>query len=260
MIVAVAYKWAGDAQDAVVRTDGTVDFTRAKAVVSDYDAVAIAVGRKAADALGAELVGICVGGPDAATPMATKSALSRGLDRVVVSAEPGLGGSGPTRTALALADLVKGLGDVAVVFAGDSSIDLGAKMVPAVLGGALGWPTLTDVAGIEVVGAQTRVVRTLGAGVQELKVALPAVLAVATDAAALKAPGMKDVMAAARKPVAKNEVTQLGPEGDIVATAPLDGPARRGIKIDCSDPVSAANQLIESLRADGVLTPAGGRR
>ena len=44
MTVAVAYKWAGDSQEAVVRADGSIDFGRAKAVVSDHDAVAITLG------------------------------------------------------------------------------------------------------------------------------------------------------------------------------------------------------------------------
>lgn len=58
MSVAVAYKWAGDSQEAVVTPDGSIDFSRAKAVVSEYDAVAIALGRRIADDLGTELIGL----------------------------------------------------------------------------------------------------------------------------------------------------------------------------------------------------------
>ena len=56
MTVAVAYKYAANPQDANVRSDGSVDWSRAKAAVSDYDPVAVEVGRKLAEAAGAEPV------------------------------------------------------------------------------------------------------------------------------------------------------------------------------------------------------------
>ena len=41
MTIVVAYKWAANPQDASVGADGTVDWSRAKAGVSEYDPVAI---------------------------------------------------------------------------------------------------------------------------------------------------------------------------------------------------------------------------
>ncbi len=96
MKIVVAYKWAADPADAGVAPDGTVDWTRAAPTLSVDDPVAIEVGRHLADAVGAELVGISVGGPEAATPMARKAALARGLDRVVIGADPALSGLGAT--------------------------------------------------------------------------------------------------------------------------------------------------------------------
>ena len=262
MKIAVAYKWSGDPQDATVGADGTVDLSRAKPVVSDYDAVAIAVGRKLADATGAELVGLCVGGAAAATPIATKSALARGFDRVVVATDKDLATAGSTRIAATLAALVRRVGDVSLVLTGDSSIDVGAKMVPTVLGGLLAWPTLTDVAGIALDGDAVAVSRTLAEGQQELRLHHPAVLAVATDAAQAKAPGMKDVLAAGKKPAEILPAASLDAvavtDGEVRSAAPLAGPARKCIRIDGSDPQSAARELVLALRADGVLTGTTG--
>ncbi|TGJ96580.1 electron transfer flavoprotein subunit alpha, partial [Actinotalea fermentans ATCC 43279 = JCM 9966 = DSM 3133] len=148
MKIAVAYKWAPNPQDAAVGADGTVDWVRAKASVSEYDPVAAELGRRLADATGAELVGISVGGPDVTSPMARKSALSRGFDRAVVVADPALEGAGPTLTATVLAEVVKHVGDVDLVLTGDSSQDVGAQLVPAILAGALGWPALANVTAI----------------------------------------------------------------------------------------------------------------
>lgn len=261
MIVAVAYKWAGDPQEASVGADGSVDLSRAKPVVSEYDAVAIEIGRRLADAIGAELVGLCVGGVAAGVPMATKSALARGLDRVVLLADEQFVNAGCTLTASALAGLVQHLGDVSVVLTGDSSIDVGAKMVPTVLGGLLGWATITDVAAVAPDGAGLTVLRTLAEGVQELRIDLPAVLAIATDAAVPRVPGMKDVLAAGRKPAQSVPLADLRlpsiPEGQLRSAKPLAGPSRKSIRIDGSDPQAAARELVSALRSDGVLAKAG---
>ncbi|MCT3008191.1 electron transfer flavoprotein beta subunit/FixA family protein, partial [Propionibacterium freudenreichii] len=85
MTIVVAYKYAPNPQDAEVRGDGTVDWSRAKSAVSEYDPVAVQLGRELAG--DAEVVGISVGGADVASSMAKKNAMSRGLDRGLVVAD-----------------------------------------------------------------------------------------------------------------------------------------------------------------------------
>ena len=62
MRIVVAYKWTCDPEEATVRADGTVDWSRAKPGLSAYDPVAIELARQFADAAGAELIGVTVGG------------------------------------------------------------------------------------------------------------------------------------------------------------------------------------------------------
>ena len=62
MKIVVAYKWTCDPEEATVRPDGTVDWSRAKPGLSAYDPVAIEVARQLADEAGAELIGVTVGG------------------------------------------------------------------------------------------------------------------------------------------------------------------------------------------------------
>ena len=85
MTIVVAYKYAANPQDASVGADGRVDWSRAKEAVSEYDPIAIQVGRQLADGLGTGLVGITVGSASAGTSLAKKGALSRGLDRASLS-------------------------------------------------------------------------------------------------------------------------------------------------------------------------------
>ena len=258
MKITVAYKWAPNPQDATVGADGTVDWGRAKAAVSEYDPVAVELGRRLADETGAELVGISAGGPDVASPMAKKAALARGLDRTVLVADPALAGAGSTRTALVLAELVRRVGDVDLVLTGDSSVDVGAQMVPAVLAGALGWPALTDVIAVSGTAGDLTVERAHAGGSQVLHVTGPVVLAVAADAVVPRVPGMKDILAAGKRPAEEVALAELtpaatGPAVDVVGTHGPEAVARRRRVIDASDAAAGVAELVAALRADDVI-------
>lgn len=259
MKIVVAYKWAADPQEASVAADGTVDLSRAKAAVSDYDATAIEVARRLVAAEGGEVVGLCVGPRTAAAAMATKSALARGLDRVVVVADDALAVAGTTATAEVLAAAVARIGDVELVLTGDSSVDTGARMVPAVLAAGLGWPVVFEVSALATAGGDGLTAeRTVAGGIEVLRVAGPAVLAIATDAAEARVPGMKDVLAAGKKPVETIALADLDVDVDAVTPQVLsvsrpEVGARRRQLIDTSDPERAATELVGALRDAGVL-------
>lgn len=260
MTIVVACKWAPNPQDAAVGPDGAVDWDRAKPAVSEYDPVAVEVGRRLADATGCELVGVTVGGPDVASALARKSLLSRGLDRLVVLADPALAAAGTTATGLALAALVRHVGDVDVVLAGDASVDSGAQLVPAVLAGALGRPALLGVGAVSPVDGGTAsltVERATGTGSEQLTVRGPVVLAVAADAVVPRVPGMKDILAAGKRPVEQLDLATLPvelPAGPaVVGTAPPALRARRRRVVDASDASAAAAELVAALRADAVI-------
>ena len=87
MSIIVAYKYAANPQDTTVDASGVVDWSRAKAAISEYDPVAVQVGRTLADSLGTDVVGISVGGKAVSSSMAKKGALSRGMDRALVVAD-----------------------------------------------------------------------------------------------------------------------------------------------------------------------------
>lgn len=249
MTIVVAYKWAADPADAAVGDDGAIAWGRTS--LSEYDPVAIEVGRCLADAVGEPLVGVTVGGPDAATPMARKAALARGLDRlVVVAGEP----QDTTPTALNLAEVVRGLAGVRVVLTGDASVDAAAKMVGPVLAGALGWPCLTDVTAVRAERGALTVTRRVPGGTQTVALPPPAVLACAPDAATPRTPGMRDILAAGRKPVDIVDAAALPP-----ATAEVRErrraearPRRRDVRT-VEDPDADAAALVAALRAAGVL-------
>jgi electron transfer flavoprotein beta subunit len=258
MRIVVAYKWTCDPEEATVRADGTVDWGRAKPGLSAYDPVAIELARQFADGTGAELIGVTAGGKGVGTPIAAKAALGRGLDRVVIVEDESLAGAGRAELAAVLAEAIRHIGDVDLVVTGDSSVDVAAKMVPTVLAGALGWPAVAEVTALSGEAGALRVERAIPGGVQVLEISGPAVLAASADAAVPRVPGMKELLAAARKPVELLEFAALKvPAQNAVMTVTgrsrPERKAREGQLIDTADPAKAAAELVAALRRVGAL-------
>ena len=170
MRMVVAYKWTRDPAEATVRADGTVDWSRAKPGLSAYDPVAMELARQLAQVAGAELIGVTAGGKGVAVPIASKAALSRGLDRVVIVEDESLAEAGRSELAAVLAEMIRYIGDVDLVVTGDSSVDVAAKMVPTVLAGELGWPAVAEVTAVSGQAGALRVERAVPGGVQVLEI------------------------------------------------------------------------------------------
>jgi len=258
MRIVLAYKWTCDPEEATVRADGTVDWSRAKPGLSAYDPVAMELARRLAEEAGAELIGVTVGGKGVGAPIASKAALGRGLDRVLIVEDESLADAGRSELAAVLAEVIRHVGDVDLVITGDSSVDVAAKMVPTVLAGELGWPAVAEVTAVTGQAGALRVERAIPGGVQVLEISGPAVLAASADAAVPRVPGMKELLAAAKKPVELLDLTALkvpsaGAVMTVTGLARPERKARKGQLIDTADPAAAAAELVAALRAAGTL-------
>lgn len=250
MTVVVAYKYAANPQDASVGADGVVDWSRAKSSVSEYDPVAIQLGRNLADAIGSELVGVSVGTSDVSGSMAKKNAMSKGFDRGVVVADDATAEWNPTKVASALAELVKSVEGADILFAGDSSIDNGARLVPALVAGFLGWPAFQNVSAVTKTDTGFELTQNVPGGSRTIVVNGPVVVSASSDAVAPKVPSMKDILAAGKKPVEAVEVASVDASLTVTGRAKPEAKARKNQIFEGDD---AAAQLIAALRADGVL-------
>ncbi len=258
MRIVVAYKWTCDPEEATVRADGTVDWSRAKPGISTYDPVAIELARGLAQATDAELIGVTAGGKGVGAAIASKAALSRGLDRVVTIEDESLTEAGQSALAAVLAAAIRHIGQVDLVITGDSSVDVAAKMVPTVLAGELGWPAVAEVSAASSQDGTLRVERAVPGGTQVLEISGPAVLAAAADAAVPHVPGMKDLLAAGKKPVEHLELAALDVPGTgavmtVTGRSRPDRKARKGQILDTADPAAAAAELVTALRGAGAL-------
>ena len=251
MSIIVAYKYAANPQDTTVDASGV--WSRAKAAISEYDPVAVQVGRTLADSLGTDVVGISVGGKAVASSMAKKGALSRGMDRALVVADDATAEWNATTVASALAGLVGKIEGANIVLTGDSSIDESAKMVSTLIAGFLGWPCFQEVVAVEAAGNGWALTQSTAGGTRTITVDGPVVAAVATDAAAVKVPGMKDILAAGKKPLDEVAVAEVSPVEvslEVTGRAKPVAKARRNETFTGDD---AAAQLVAALRNAGAL-------
>lgn len=253
MTIVTAYKYAANPQDASVGSDGRVDWSRAKEAVSDYDPVAIQVGRGLADAAGTELVGITVGTSSAGSSLAKKGAISRGLDRALIVADDGVRDWAPTRVGSALAALVRRIGDAELVLTGDASVDEGAQLMPTIIAGYLGWPCFLEVMAVTKTADGWDLVQAHAGGTRTITVAGPAVVSVTTDAAEARTPGMKDILAAGKKPSEDVALGDLDVADVVLEVTGHARPAAKARKNEVLTGDDAAARLVAALRSAGVL-------
>ena len=182
MRIAVAFKAVPDAQDVQVAGDRTLDFSKAKLTISEYDKNALELGAQLAD----EAVAITVGGRDIDNSKLKKDVMARGMGHLYMAADDALADLDAAATAAALADVLAKAGDVDAVICGDGSADNYLQQVDVQLAEKLGWPVVTAGCKVEVNGST---------------VELPAVISVTPDVAEPRIPGMKDILAAGKKPM-----------------------------------------------------------
>ena len=123
MRIAVAFKAVPDAQDVQVAGDRTLDFSKAKLTISEYDKNALELGAQLAD----EAVAITVGGKDIDNSKLKKDVMARGMGHLYMAADDALADLDAAATAAALADVLAKAGDVDAVICGDGSADDGDR-------------------------------------------------------------------------------------------------------------------------------------
>ncbi len=196
--IAVAFKVVPDDQDIQVASDGTLDFSKAKGTVSTYDLNALEAAAQLAD--GGRVVAVTAGPADIDDSKLKKNVLARGVDDLVMVADDALAALDTAGTAEELAAIV-GEGGFDLILCGDGSADEYAQQVDVQLAARLGVPSVNAVTAIKAEGDSMVVERTLEDVVEEVEVPLPAVIAVTPDVATPRIPGMKDILAAGKKPM-----------------------------------------------------------
>ncbi|MDY5159885.1 FAD-binding protein [Actinotignum urinale] len=201
MAVAVAYKITGDPRFARFTLEGKIEWSNSRMLIGDDDVVALQAGRNLADKLQTSLIGLNVGTLRTSTPALRKNALSKGPDSLMVLADEEAGEWNGVSTAQALARMIRRNGEINIVLTGSGSNDEGSRIIPSLVGGHLGWPVFQEVSDIDCDGEDLLLTQHIERETRVIRMRPPVVVAVTSDAAAVRIPRMNDVLSAAKKPV-----------------------------------------------------------
>ena len=198
-----------EAQDIVIAKDRQISFEKAEWKIGQYDLNAIEAGKQIIDAAGGQLSGLCAGGEILDNSKLRKDILSRGLDDLYLVIDETLEQADTYQSARILEAAVKKVGNFDLLLCGAGSSDLYAQQVGNQLGELLGLPVVNAVNKITPQGDKVIVERALEQAIEVLEISLPAVLSVTSEINFPRIAGMKDIIAANKKPVTKFSLSEI---------------------------------------------------
>ena len=199
MKIVVAVKVVPDDQDIFVSPDRSLDYSKAKPKISEYDKNALeAAAQFAAANDGSQVIAISAVPAKNDDTKAKQNILALGVDELFMATDDALETADSYATAQVLKNIVETkVPDYDVIICGDGSADLYAGQVNIQLAAALGVPTINEVTSLTAEGDKLVVERTLDEEVEEIEIPLPAVVSVSPDIAT---PRIAGILAAKKKP------------------------------------------------------------
>lgn len=251
--VVACYKWVLDDVDIRVSADGSVDMSRAKGKISDYEKGSIQAAVQLAGDCGGIPVGLTYGHDDAQASL--KDALSRGLEEAYWAHGDTADADGRV-TASVLAGAARKIDDVALIVCAEGSADSFARQTGPRLAAELDYPCISSVVEASVRGDVLSAKRRVDNTLETVDVQLPAVIAVRPEFAEAPIPGIKAVMAARKKPTTEFDVADLAAKAPAVSVTARTGAVveRKGIQIQEDTPEATAHALVVALQKEGVLS------
>lgn len=253
--IIVCCKWVIDEAYLKGGREGDVDFSTVDWKISDYDRHALEEAVRIKESAGGKVTVLTVGKEVAVKGM--KDMLSRGADEgCLILANKDLTEFDPAFTAaLIVSAIEKHLSPFDLLLFGEGSADLYAEQVGPRVAMGLKIPCVTGVRKIVLADNFVEAERSLEREIETVRVTLPTALAVLPEINVPRIPGVKDTLAAARKPVLNLKAQDFPlPKAPSVKTVRVKVAhlERNCIFFDNSREGVAA--LVEELKKKGVLT------
>lgn len=208
MKIIVCVKIVPEEQDITVNSDQTLNVEKAASKISLYDLNALEAATRMAGE-GDTVIALTVGGARLANSKVQKDILSRGADELYMVSDPALENALPSVSSKVLAAAAGKIG-YDLILCGEGSSDLYAQITGVLAAGVLGVPVVNYAGKISVSGGAVTVERSLDAEMEEISMALPAVICVSSDINTPSIPNMKAILGAGKKPVNKLVLADLG--------------------------------------------------
>ncbi|MGI5921295.1 MAG: electron transfer flavoprotein subunit beta/FixA family protein [Syntrophomonadaceae bacterium] len=252
MDIITCFKWVIDEAYIKVGPSRELDLGWVDYKLSDYDRNAIEEAMRLKDLDGGKVVAVTVGPPEATKGL--KDALSRGPDEAIFINDPAFSDLEPSQTASILAEVIGSRLKYDLILCGEGSSDLYAQQVGPRVAELLGIPCISFVSRLEVKDRQVTAERKMEDGTEVVTAQLPALITVLPDINSPRIPGLKDTLAASKKPVTDitGEELKSIPESYLetreVAANTME---RQCIKFNPD--AAGIKGLVEALLKDGVI-------
>ncbi|OPY77314.1 MAG: Electron transfer flavoprotein subunit beta [Syntrophorhabdus sp. PtaU1.Bin058] len=222
MKIAVCLKQVPDTE-AEIKWDipsGTLKRDGMDSITNPFDEFALEEALLTRENYDGEIVAISMGPEKAADVL--RNALALTVNAVQQVSDPVFAGSDTYATAYTLAEAIKKIGDVDVVFAGKQSTDGNTGVVSAELAAILGWSQLTYVSKvrqIDAAGKKIVVERAIEGGNEVVEAKLPAVVSVIKGINEPRLPNLMGIRKAAKVEIPKWSAGDLGVDAGKVGAA-----------------------------------------
>ena len=253
----VCYKWVLNEQDIKIRPDDlSLDNSRAKGKISDFDRNAIEAASLIVEQQGGTVDALSYGTP--AVKQSIKDVLSRGPNKLLWVGDASAEAADAFVIANVLAAAIRKGEPYDLILCGEGSSDMFYQQIPARLAALLGLPCLTFVASMSLEGGVLTATRKLADCTEQVSVTGPAVVSVLSEMNKPRIPSLKQVLGAAKKPSEEIALASLGLTGaELQPKAARQLPKgflmdRKNVIYKESDAAANVAKLVASLASEGL--------
>jgi electron transfer flavoprotein beta subunit len=241
--------------DAATRQLVTVGAPRK---ISDFDKNALEEAVRVKEKLGdVEVFTLTVASEEAKTVL--REALAMGADKAFVVNDSGFKDLDTSGTAYVLAEAIKKIGEFALVFCGETSLDSFSGLVGSRLAELLNLPQVSFVRKLSVEGDAVVAERALEDAVETVKAKMPALVSVTREINQPRIPSLMMIMKASKKEIVTWTAADLGLQKDklgakievLEVLAPKT--ERKKVKISGENVQEIADKLAKVLIEEGVV-------
>lgn len=250
--IIVCYKWVIDSADIKIAPDSReLILDRVDYRISDYDRNAIEEAVRLQERYGGTVTAVTAGTP--AAKKSLKDVLSRGPEKACFVWDSAFTELEPSQTAAILASVISSHLKYDLIICGEGSGDLYAQQVGPRLAENLGIPSAAFVSKITIEDGHVIAERKVEEGIEVVSMPLPALVTVLPEINTPRVPGLKDTLAAAKKPVLEIKGADLGQFKPCLQTVKVLGAKmeRQGEKFGAEP--SEISRFIGALFKEGVI-------
>lgn len=202
------FKWVVDEAYIKPSSSGKIDLEWAEYKLSDYDRNAIEEAVLLQETYGGSVTAVTVACSDATKGI--KDALSRGPEKAYFINDDQFENLEPSQTSAILAQVIADQIDYDLIICGEGSSDMYAQQVGPRLAEKLGIPCIAFVRQLSIEGERIIAERKTDDGLEVISAPLPALVTVLPDINNPRVPGLRDTLAASKKPVIDIGLEDLG--------------------------------------------------